>query len=336
MKNILIWGTGKRTREYLEEGLFKNYNIVAIVDTYKKEETYRDIKIINPCDVVNIVDISYIVITNSYFKEIIKKIKQYGIEESKVVITDAIEYEPYNEYYNRLKLAFPLVYEKIKHHSWISVRKNEKDVDDKSSIFHGEIDTTDYNWDYFRYRTFELVADEINQHKIRGNVAEVGVFQGTFSALINRKLPDRKLYLFDTFEGFDEEESEKEINMGRCDSDFIKAHKDTSVEIVLSKMKTQENIRICKGFFPETITEEIRKEEFAFVSLDVDFEKSTLEGLRFFYPRLVDGGYIFIHDYNTYFLDGIKKAVEEYENELSVKLKIVPIADRAGTLIIVK
>lgn len=34
-------------------------------------------------------------------------------------------------------------------------------------------------------------------------VAEGGVFQGMFAAEINRYFPKNKLYLFDTFEGFD-------------------------------------------------------------------------------------------------------------------------------------
>ena len=93
---------------------------------------------------------------------------------------------------------------------------------------------------------------------------------------------------------------------------------------------------VCKGFFPESITEEAGKEKYAFVSLDVDFEESTFEGLKFFYPRLSEGGYIFIHDYNTYYLKGVKAAVKRYEEFIGQKLKAIPIADRAGTLIIMK
>ena len=45
---------------------------------------------------------------------------------------------------------------------------------------------------------------------------------------------------------------------------------------------------------------------------------------------------IFIHDYNTHYLKGIKDAVARYESELGFKMKKVPISDRAGTLIITK
>ena len=44
-------------------------------------------------------------------------------------------------------------------------------------------------------------ADEIYRKNIGGNVAEAGVYQGEFASLMNKYFPDRKLYLFDTFEG---------------------------------------------------------------------------------------------------------------------------------------
>ena len=157
-----------------------------------------------------------------------------------------------------------------------------------------------------------------------------------FSAVFNYRFPEKKLYLFDTFEGFAEQEAQKELEQMRCNEYFIEAHKDTSVERMLKRLPFPQKAVVCKGFFPDSITEEAKKEKFAFVSLDVDFEESTLEGLKFFYPRLSEGGYIFIHDYNTFYLEGIKEAVRRYEAYLGQKLKCVPIADRAGTLIIVK
>jgi O-methyltransferase len=63
--------------------------------------------------------------------------------------------------------------------------------------------------------------------------------------------PDRKLYLFDTFEGFDERDVKIELknNYSAGNQDFS----NTSVELVLNKMKHKDNCIIKKGFFPETI-----------------------------------------------------------------------------------
>ena len=60
-------------------------------------------------------------------------------------------------------------------------------------------------------------------------------------------MPDRKLYLFDTFEGFDVRDKHE------YDNDMLNAHafRDTSTTLVLSKM-VAENVIIRKGYFPET------------------------------------------------------------------------------------
>ncbi len=153
---------------------------------------------------------------------------------------------------------------------------------------------------------------------------------------MNEKFPSRQLFLFDSFEGFIPEEFVTEQQKGNCDETFQDYFRQTDVTRVTRCMPHPEMCVIRKGFFPESIEKEDWKEQFAFVSIDVDFEESTLEGLRFFYPRLVENGYIFLHDYNNDRLIGVKNAVERYEKEIGIVLKKVPICDISGTLIITK
>nr|WP_302583928.1 TylF/MycF/NovP-related O-methyltransferase [uncultured Schaedlerella sp.] len=123
------------------------------------------------------------------------------------------------------------------------------------------------------------------------------MFQGSFASHINEFFYDRKLYLFDTFEGF----PDKYMNLDKERGYTYKGrnpelYKDTSVDVVLSKMKYKENVLIRKGFFPDTL--QGLEEEFCFVSLDMDLYVPLKAGLEYFYPRLLRGGYIFIHDCN--------------------------------------
>lgn len=53
-------------------------------------------------------------------------------------------------------------------------------------------------------------ADWIRSEKIEGNVAECGVFRGDSAKFINYYFSDRKLYLCDTFEGFDRSDMQYE------------------------------------------------------------------------------------------------------------------------------
>lgn len=166
----------------------------------------------------------------------------------------------------------------------------------------------------------------------------MGVYQGELAKYINKTFPDRDLHLFDTFEGFCESDVEIEKSKKFTSDEWFEDwnnFKNTSLELVMNKMTYPEKCVVHKGFFPDTIpSEEIN---YAFVSLDCDLYEPILEGLRYFYPRLNNGGYIFIHDYNqTNYLRGVKQAVHDYENEIKQKLCKVPITDVCGILVVCK
>lgn len=57
-------------------------------------------------------------------------------------------------------------------------------------------------------------------------------------------------------------------------------------------------------------------------------------GLQFFYPKLVTGGYIFIHDFNNESYKGARQAVEKFCAEQNINY--LPIPDLGGSAIIVK
>lgn len=188
--------------------------------------------------------------------------------------------------------------------------------------------------DYNRIRTFELVVEEIREKNIPGAVAELGVFKGEFAKYINDAFPQKTCYLFDTFEGFRSSEAEEEKISGNCGDAFIERFKDTNEEAVLRKMPVPEKIVCKKGLFPESL--DGLEDTFSFVSLDVDFEQAIYDGLEYFYPRLNEGGYIFVHDYNSSTLKGVRNAIQKYEKVNGLKLAKVPIPDLCGTLVITK
>jgi len=72
----------------------------------------------------------------------------------------------------------------------------------QSLLYKGKKQNLPVSLDYVRYATLSLCYEEIAYHKLEGSVAEVGVFRGDFAKRLNLLFPDKKLYLFDTFEGF--------------------------------------------------------------------------------------------------------------------------------------
>ena len=264
----------------------------------------------------------------------------------------------------------------------------------------------DYENDYVRIKTLELIARRLAN--VPGAVAELGVYRGQFASCMNKLFPERTLYLFDTFEGFDPEELERSFRRGEQVSgqeirdaseisrkevrdasevsgqevrDVLEAskkevrdvlevsgqeidgiqvsplgagrhgtnpaksiprrtagegleaaHKKTSLDLVREKLTFPERAVFRPGLFPKTA--EGVEDHFALVSLDVDLEESTLAGLRYFLPRLSEGGLLLLHDFGNDRLPGVSRAVSRYEEEIGKMLPAVPLCDRNGTLVI--
>ncbi len=183
-------------------------------------------------------------------------------------------------------------------------------------------------WD-IRSAAVQKMAAEIEQADINGAIAELGVYQGEFAQQVNRLFPRRKLYLFDTFEGFDARdvvtEQQRDFSLAGT-GDFS----DTDVEMVMAKLKHPENAIICKGYFPHT-AEDI-EDQFAFVSLDADLYEPTLSGLLWFIPRMVKGGVILLHDYHNKRFSGVRRAVWDYQQQTQQTLMLIPLGDVHGSV----
>jgi hypothetical protein len=168
----------------------------------------------------------------------------------------------------------------------------------------------------------EKLAEHFKERQVEGSLAEGGVFQGEFAKEINRVFSDKTLYLFDTFTGFDKRDIAKEQSGGF--SEFGEGHLNTTSEdIVLSNLPFPNKCVIKKGFFPETTVGV--EDRFCFVNLDFDLYDPILAGLEFFYPRMVDGGVILIHDYFNPRYRGVKAAVADFDKKNA--LKLMPIGD---------
>jgi len=152
---------------------------------------------------------------------------------------------------------------------------------------------------------------------LQGDVAEVGVYKGGTAKLISEVKGTKNLYLCDTFEGLPEtKDKDQFVQKGWLH--------DTSVESVKEYLKDYQNIHFLKGIFPHT-SEPITDKEFSFVHLDTNLYQSTLDSLEFFWPRMVTGGRIVSHDYNTTSMPGVKKAFLEFFTDQ--KEKLIEIAD---------
>lgn len=174
------------------------------------------------------------------------------------------------------------------------------------------------------------VSERLAKEGIKGAVAEAGVFRGEFAKEINKFFPESRCYLFDTFEGFDERDFKFEERASMIED--VNHFKSTSEQLVFDKMPFKDNVILKKGYFPESIGD--LEEEFVFVNLDMDLYKPTIEGLRYFFPRMKEGGVILVHDYFTESYPNIEKCIDDFEREIGIRLYKLPIGDDISMAII--
>ncbi|MAG02383.1 macrocin-O-methyltransferase [Candidatus Pacearchaeota archaeon] len=164
------------------------------------------------------------------------------------------------------------------------------------------------------YELFMVYSLAKRQIDLNGDYAEVGVFKGTTAKAICEAKGDKKLYLFDTFEGLPEP--------SKFDKNFKKQMFDSEVSYVMKKLSKYPNVFIYKGLFTDTAIT-IKDNNFSLVHLDVDLYQSTKDCLEFFYERMISGGIILSHDYDS---SGVKKAFDEFFFNKSEKVIRLPLS----------
>ena len=177
-----------------------------------------------------------------------------------------------------------------------------------------------------------LLCKSIANRKVAGAIAELGVFQGKTAKLFHHYFPDRKLYLFDTYSGFDERDvqTEKKTTGLETTEDHFS---NTTLELVKSNIEPlNDNVQYIQGYFPDSCPATLKDQTYALVHLDADLYAPTKAGLEYFYPKITLGGIIIVHDYNAWF--GARTAVDEYCAENS--LIPIPMPDKSGSCIILK
>lgn len=187
-------------------------------------------------------------------------------------------------------------------------------------------------YDLVRRDMLLLLCRSLVERKIEGHMAELGVYKGVTARLFHYYLPERTLHLFDTFGGFDARDvaaEEKTTGLKTTTVEFS----DTDLDSVRRTINPlNDNVCFYPGFFPATVTTELESQRFALVHLDADLYEPTIAGLKFFYPRVVKGGFLIVHDYNAW--AGARQAVDEFAADTPEVP--VPMPDKSGSALITK
>lgn len=162
-----------------------------------------------------------------------------------------------------------------------------------------------------------VILNELNKvlsNQIEGDICEFGCFVGTTSLFIQRLLitnqSNKKLYLYDSFDGLPEKTKQDHSAAG---ADFI------SGELIATKSQLKLNFKknnlpipkIKKAWFKDLKPKDIPR-QISFAFLDGDFYSSIKDSLNLIKNNLTFNSIIIIDDYDNPALPGAKTATDEF------------------------
>lgn len=195
------------------------------------------------------------------------------------------------------------------------------------------------------YEIFKMTLD------IKGSVVECGVNQGfgvmtwaKLSAILEPTNLTRRIYGFDTFDGFPEVSDQdlsmnsKHIKPGDLAADtFSELEKLTQIYDSTRFLGHVDKVKLIKGDANETIPKFVSDNPHLMVSLlflDFDLYKPTKTALENFLPKMNKGGIVAFDELDNPLWPGETKAMFEFLNDYNLKIKRFPFDPYIGYSII--
>ncbi|MGE5570152.1 MAG: TylF/MycF/NovP-related O-methyltransferase [Rhodospirillales bacterium] len=199
------------------------------------------------------------------------------------------------------------------------------------------------------YSTWQAVT-YVCSRGLPGDIVECGTWMGgngmlAALALIECGDLDRRIWLYDTFEGMSRPTSEDVRHDGQSAAPIWEQHRtaregskwwqapyDAVRRNMLSTGYPGDRITLVKGKVEETIPGQMPK-RIAVLRLDTDWYGSTRHEMVHLFPRLVQGGVLIVDDYGWW--RGSRQAVDEYLEQKRIRLLLNRI-DSCGARMAVK
>lgn len=158
---------------------------------------------------------------------------------------------------------------------------------------------------------------------VEGDVVEFGCYSGGTSIILSKLLSKnnhKKLFVYDSFEGLPEKTTDDTSSIGVQ----FKAG-----ELSFSKKQFIKNLQkanvpmpvIKKAWFSDLTKNDVPS-KICFAYLDGDYYRSIKDSLKLIEPFLSDKSTVVVDDYYNESLPGVKKAIDEWIKDRSIKIKI--------------
>jgi O-methyltransferase len=181
-----------------------------------------------------------------------------------------------------------------------------------------------------RLNNIEFCINKIIEDEIEGDLIETGVWRGGATIFMKavlevNNIKNKTVWVADSFEGLPKPNEEK-YEADKKDFHYLMNELAIPLETVKNNFAKynllDDNVKFLKGWFKDTLPVAPIK-SLSLVRLDGDMYESTMDGLVNLYPKLSEGGFIIIDDWNA--VAACKQAVMDYRSKFNITEEIIEI-----------
>lgn len=182
-------------------------------------------------------------------------------------------------------------------------------------------------WDGFTLQWRVYIVCWFAQHvkNLEGDFIECGVNTGAYARAvidyINFNSTGKVFYLFDTFEGFPDQQitvEEEKLGINYYGGDHYK-----NVYEQVTETFAPFNVKIIKGMVPVTLSE-CKAEKIAYLSIDMNAVAPEIVAVNFFWDKIVPGGVVILDDYGFPMHISQKHAFDKFASDKGLEVLSLP------------
>jgi hypothetical protein len=212
----------------------------------------------------------------------------------------------------------------------------------RRSPFNAQVREEGLDWPCFgftmvgrkRLDNVQNCVEEIIARGVSGDLVETGVWRGGTTILMRAILKahgitDVAVWCADSFEGMPKPTATD--LKAQAESDFSdRDYLAVSLDEVKANFERfgllDDQVKFLKGWFCDTLPA-APIQRIALLRLDGDLYSSSMDTLKYLYPKVSPGGYVIVDDYNSW--PACRQAVTEYRLEHGIHEELIPVDPHA-------
>ena len=179
-----------------------------------------------------------------------------------------------------------------------------------------------------QWRAYVICWAAQRGRSIAGDYVECGVHRGGYSRMLAdyvdlANLPDKKLYLVDTYCGIPERYHEDVAGkmLEKLYSEDLR-YADTYDDVVRTFQPFPNAVAI-RGTVPDTLPK-VPAERVCYLSIDLNVAAPSVAAAAYFWPRMTPGAVMVLDDYGFINFHDQKLAFDEFASEIGVEILSIP------------